>query len=38
MFLFITPGTQASQLSSFVKFFASEEKDLPKALAKKHKK
>jgi hypothetical protein len=31
---YVLPGPQATQLSAFVKFFASEEEDLPKALAK----
>ena len=34
MFLFITPGTQVSQLLSFVKFFASEEEDFARPRQK----
>ena len=38
MFLLPSLSSQVTGTSSFVKFFASEEEDLPKALAKKHKK
>jgi hypothetical protein len=38
MFLLHGLSPQVTGTSSFVKFFASEEGDLPKALAKKHKK